>query len=122
LSSLPPECERLVEALDRATAWLAGLDRHDAGQVEHALAERLDAIEALTQWIAAEQQASRPVNPRLAAHLTKDLEAGAEILLRLALDREVTRADILDLNRELQMLRGLTGAPPTRLFTIDCLG
>jgi len=60
----------LVEALDRATSWLAGLDRHDAGQVEHALAERLDAIEALTQWIAAEQQASRPVNPRLAMGLS----------------------------------------------------
>jgi hypothetical protein len=79
-------------------------------------------MEALTQWIAAEQRASRPVSPQLASHLAKDLETGAGILVRLALDRESARMDLVALGRQVQMLRGLVAPPPAKPATIDYQG
>ena len=111
-----------MQALDQATARLAGLNRHDAGEVEQALAARLRAIEALTQWIAAEQQASQPVSSLVASHLMKNLATGAEILLRMVLDREATRTHLMLLGRKMQMLRGLARSHPAKPSTIDCQG
>jgi hypothetical protein len=122
VNPLAPECHELLRALDRATARLAGISRHIAGEVEHALAERLHAIEALTEWIRAEQQASHPVSPEVVDHLTRNIETGARILVRLALDRDATRIDLMALSHELQMLRGLSGPTTAKPTTIDCQG
>jgi hypothetical protein len=120
--NLSPECQRLLESLERSTARLAGLHPRDVEEVERALAERSCAIEALAGWVAAERRASRPVIPELASHLTRDLETGAEILLQLALDREATRTDLLGLSRELQTLRGLSSPTPAKPNAVDYQG
>lgn len=91
-------------------------------QVQGALAERARAIDAIHDWIAAEQQALRPVRPEIVGELTRDLDTGAGILVRLALDRDATRLDLMALNRALQMLRGLGDPFPSRPTAIDCRG
>ncbi len=87
--------------------------------MQQAVEERARAIEAVGGWIAAELEASRPVSPQLAIHLTRDLELGAGILVRMAIDRETTRLDLAKLGRELQILRGLNNSSPTKSRTID---
>jgi hypothetical protein len=119
---LTPECQQLLQSLETATAGLAGLDRDDMDQVQRALTERGLAIDAIQGWIASEQQALRPVTPETAEHLTRDLETGAEFLVRLALDRDATRIDLMALDRDLQVLRGLGGASPAGPTVIDCRG
>ena len=120
--TLPPECQQLLQSLEKATSRLAGLNGDDVEQFDGALAERTRAIDAVKDWIAAEQQALRPVEPELAGHLTRHLEAGADILVRLALDRDRARMDLTALDQGLQMLRGLRGASPTQPTAIDCRG
>ena len=119
---MPPECHQLLQSLETATAGLAGLDRDDMDQVQRALAERGLAIDAIQGWIASEQQALRPVSPKITEHLTRDLETGAEFLVRLALDRDATRIDLMTLDRDLQVLRGLGGASPAGPSVIDYRG
>jgi hypothetical protein len=119
---LTPECQELLGSLENATARLASLDRTDMDQVQAALAERARAIDAVQGWIAAEQQALRPVSPELGGHLTRDFEAGAAILVRLALDRDAARLDLMALNRAQLMLRGLGGPAPVGPTAIDCRG
>jgi len=119
---LPPECQQLLRSLEKATGQLASLDRNDMDQVQHGLEERARAIDALQGWIAAEQRASRPVSPEIAGQLTRDLEAGAGILVRLALDRDATRLDLMAVNRAQQVLRGLGSPSPARPTAIDCRG
>ena len=119
---MPPECHQLLQSLETATAGLARLERDDMDQVQRALAERGRAIDAIQDWIAAEQQALRPVSPEMAEHLARDLETGAGFLVRLALDRDAKRIDLMALDRDLQVLRGLGGASPAGPSVIDCRG
>ena len=119
---MPPECHQLLQSLETATAGLAGLDRDDMDHVQRALVERARAIDAVQDWITAEQRALRPVSPEMAEHLTRELEAGAGILVRLALDRDAIRLDLMALNRGLQLLRGLGGPSPARPNAIDYRG
>lgn len=119
---MPPECQQLLRSLEKATARLAGLDRNDMDQVQGALEERGRAIDAVQCWIAAEQQALRPVSPEMAGQLTRDLETGAGVLVRLALDRDATRLDLIALNRAQQVLRGLGEPSPSRPSAIDYRG
>jgi hypothetical protein len=111
-----------LRSLEKTTATLASLDPNDMDQVQGALAERGRAIEAVQGWIAAERQALRPVSPEMADHLTRDLEVGAGILVRLALERDATRLDLMAVNRAQQMLRGLGGPAPVGPTAIDCRG
>jgi hypothetical protein len=119
---LPANCQQLLRSLEQATARLASLDRNDTDQVQGALAERGRAIDAVQGWIAAERLALRPVRPEIAGQLTRDLEAGAGILVRLALDRDATRLDLMTLNRAQQVLRGPGDGSPSRPTAIDCRG
>lgn len=119
---MKPECQQLLRSLERATAELADLRPQDAAEVQQAFEERDRAIEALAGWIAAEHKASRPVSPELANHLTRDLELGAGILVRMAIGREATRLDLAKLGRELQMLRSLSNPSHIKRNTIDCQG
>jgi len=84
--------------------------------------ERECAIAAMAGWIAAEREAARPVNPELANHLTRDLELGAGILVRMAIDRQATRLDLAKLAGELQMLRGLNNSSSAKPSAIDYQG
>ena len=120
--SLSPECHELLQSLEHATARLARQDREDPRQLDRALCERKRALDAVTAWIAAEQRASRPVSTELASHLARDLESGAEILVRLALAREATRVELMSLGRELQMLQSLNTSAPLKPTAIDCQG
>jgi len=119
---LPPECHQLLQSLETATAGLAVLDREDMDHVQRALVERARAINAVQDWITAEQRALRPVSPELVGRLTRDLETGAEFLVRLALDRDAIRLDLMALNRGLQLLRCLGGPSPARPNAIDYRG
>jgi hypothetical protein len=111
-----------LRSLDQATARLADLHPRDAAELQQALRDRQCAIADIADWIAAERQASRPVSPELANHLTRDLETGAGILVRLTLDREATRLDLANLGQELQILRGLNNSSTTKPNTIDYQG
>ena len=91
-------------------------------QVQDGLEDRARAIDAVRSWITAERQSSRPVSPELAVQLTRDLEAGAGILVRLALDRDATRLELMALNRPQQVLRGLGDRSPSKPTAIDCRG
>ena len=119
---MAPECQALLQSLERATARVATLAPGDFDQIEQNLALRSRAIEALADWIAAEQLASRPVDPELLSHLTKDLESGAASLVQIVLHREAIRADLLSLGRELQVLHGLSFAALRKPSLIDCQG
>jgi hypothetical protein len=120
--NLPAECHALLQSLADTTARLAALDGANAMQVERALTERARAIEAIASWMAAERRASRPVSPELAEPLAHDLESGAQILVRLAMDRDSTRLGLTRLSRELQMLRGLSVPATSRPPSIDYEG
>jgi hypothetical protein len=111
-----------LRSLERATSRLADLHPRDAAEVRQAVAERESAIAAITGWIAAEHAASRPVSPELAKDLTRDLERGAAILLRLAIDREAARLELAKLGRELQILRRLNNSSAKKPNTIDYQG
>jgi len=115
-----------VGSLERATARLANLPSRDAVEAQQAaqqaIEERERAIEAIAGWIAAERQASRPVSPELAHHLTRDLEMGAGILVRVAVDREAARIGLAKLGRESQILRRLNNSGNTKTNTIDYQG
>jgi hypothetical protein len=119
---LTPECHQLLRSLERATTRLADLHPQDVAEAQQAFEDRARAIEAIAGWIAAEHQASRPVSPELADPLTRDLELGAGILVRLAIDREATRLGLAKLGRELQILRGLNNSSTTKPSTIDYEG
>jgi hypothetical protein len=110
-----------LESLDRATTRLGIVDRCDVEQVDSALSGRAHAIDAITAWVAAEHRSSRLVNPEVAGRLTKDLETGADFVLRLALDRETGRLDLVRLGRQLHMLRSLA-EPNRKPNALDCLG
>jgi hypothetical protein len=120
--TLTPEARQHLEALEEATSRLAGLNRDCAEQVGQALEERARAVDAIAGWIAGEQQASRPVSPELASRLARDLERGADIVVRLTLDREAARLALAEVARGLQLLRGLRPVSPVRTNTIDCQG
>jgi hypothetical protein len=111
-----------VRSLERATAGLADLRPRDEAEIQQAFEERDRAIEALAGWIASEDKASRPVSPELANHLTRDLELGAGILVRMAIGREATRLDLAKLGRQMQIMRGLHTSSKTRPSTIDYQG
>lgn len=91
-------------------------------QVQRVLEERTRAIDAVQRWIGAEQQNSRPVSAEIAGQLTRDLETGAAILVRLALDRDATRLDLMALNRAQQVLRSLGDPSRARPAAIDYRG
>lgn len=120
--TLPPECREPLEALEQATARLAGLFRDPTGQADRALRERARAAAALARWIEGEQKASRPLSQELAARLARDLERAADIQVRLALDRDAARLALAEVTRGLQILRGLKRSVPQKLNTIDCRG
>jgi len=111
-----------LQCLDQATARLAGLAHDDWDQLKQALIGRSRAIDAIIGWIAAEQKASRPVNPELAGHLARDIENGAAFLVRMALNCENTQADLLCLGRELQILHSLSFTAARKPPVIDCQG
>ena len=119
---MPPECQQLLRSLEKATVRLASLDRDDMDQVPAALADRARAIDALQRWIAAEQQNSRTVSAEITGQLTRDMEAGAGILVRLALDRDAIRVDLMALNRAQQVLRSLGDPSRARPAAIDYRG
>jgi hypothetical protein len=119
---LTPECQQLYRSLERATSRLADLRLRGAAEVQQAVGERERAIAAMAGWIAAERQALRPVSPELVNQLTRDLELGAGILVRMAVDRETTRLNLAKLGRELQMLRGLNNSSTAKPCTIDYQG
>lgn len=119
---MPPEFKQLVRSLERATARLGDLYPRDAEQIRHALAERALAIQAISGWIATAGEALRPHRLELANQLARDLERGAEILLRLALDREATRLDLANLGRERQLLQSLSISTFRKPNTIDQQG
>lgn len=119
---MTPECQQLLQSLERATSRLADLNPRDADDVQRASEERERAIEAVAGWIAAEHEASRPVSPDLSTHLTRDLELGAGILVRMAIDREVTRLDLAKLGQDMQLLRSLNNSSTCKPSTIDCQG
>lgn len=111
-----------MRSLERSTAGLADLRPRDKAEIQQAFEERDRAIEAIAGWIAAEHKASRPASPELANHLTRDLELGAGIMVRMAIGREATRLDLAKLGRKLQMLRGLSNSSQIKRNTIDCQG
>jgi hypothetical protein len=111
-----------LQSLERTTSRLADLLPREAAEVQRAVAERERAIAAIAGWIAAEREASRPVSPELVNHLNRNLELGAGILVRMAIDREATRLDLAKLGRELQMLRGLNNSSKKNTSTIDLQG
>ncbi len=117
-----PERQHLLRSLDQATARLASLHPGNVEQVQQALAERSLAIDAISAWIAAAGEALRPDSLELANHLVGDLERGAEILVRLALDREATRLDLARLDRERHLLQRLSGPGDTKPCMIDQQG
>jgi len=119
---LTPECQQLVQSLERATARLADLPARDAVEAPQAFEERRQAIAAIAGWIAAEREASRPISPELAGHLIGDLDKGTGILVRMAISREAARLDLAKLVRELQVLRGLKNSSAPKTSTIDCQG
>jgi len=119
---LPPECRQRLEALEQATARLAAVNRHHRERTERALRERARAVAAMAGWIAAEQRASRPLSPELASRLANELERGADILVRLSLDREATRLALAEVARGLHLLRGLHNGTPPKPNLIDCQG
>jgi len=111
-----------LRSLERATAELADLRPRDKAGIQQAFEERDRAIEAIAGWVAAEHKASRPVSPELANHLTRDLELGAGIMVRLAIGREATRLDLAKLGQKLQMLRSLSNSSQIKRNTINCQG
>jgi hypothetical protein len=111
-----------LRSLEQATARLADLHPGDAEPVQRALAERSLAIDAISCRIAVAGEALRPDGLELANQLLRDLETGAEILLRLALDREVTRLDLANLGRERQLLQSLSSSTFRKPNTIDQQG
>ncbi|MBZ5591357.1 MAG: hypothetical protein LAP39_03910 [Acidobacteriia bacterium] len=120
--TLPPECRQRLEALEGATARLAGLNRDCTEQVERALEERARAVDAMVGWIAAEQTVAHPLSQELANRLASDLERGADILIRLSLDRDAARLALAEVDRGLQMLRELKRSAPAKPSMIDCQG
>lgn len=120
--TLSPECRKRLEALERATARLAGVNRERAEQVEQALEERAQAVDAVVGWIAGEQQAARPVHTEMAGRLASDLERGADVMVRLSLDRDAARLALAEVNRGLQTLRGLKPSALAKPNIIDCRG
>ena len=119
---MTPECQQLLEALECATSRLADPGARDAAEVQEGFEKRGRAIEDIAAWIAAEREASRPISPELGNHLIRNLDAGNEILVRMAIEREATRLDLARLGREQQMLRGLNNSSITKPNTIDYQG
>ena len=103
------EVQELVQSLTHTTGQLARLGSGDVRELEQALVERARAVDAIGRWIATEQAAGRTVSREVACQLTQDLEKGTQVLLGLALAREVMRSDRMALDRELQVLRGVQG-------------
>jgi len=120
--NLPPECLQRLEDLEQATVRLAGVNRVHREEFGRALQARARAVEALALWIAGEPRASRPISTELTVRMTKDLERGADILVRLSLDREAARLGLAEVARGLQMLRGLQPCAPAKPNIIDCQG
>jgi hypothetical protein len=101
---------------------MARIEREDPSEIGAALAERSRAIEAIRRWIAAEIGSARPVSPEVMARLTSDLETGKQVLLRRVMAREITRADLLRVGRELQMLRHLRDSSARQPVSLNCCG
>ena len=120
--TLSPEGRQHLEALEEATSRLAGLHRDRAEQVGQALDERARAVAAITGWIAGERRAARPLDGELESRLAHDLERGADVLVRLSLDREAARLALAEVARGLQLLRGLKPVSPVKSNIIDCQG
>jgi len=121
--TLPDDCRNLLEALEQVTARITACNRELRDELTAAISERARAIEALSLWIVANPAISQTVRAELASRLTRDLDRGSEILVRLSLDRDAARLGLAEVARGLHMLRGLDGATsqPTRQPTrIDC--
>ena len=119
---MPPQCQQLLQSLEQATARLAGQHPGNVEQIRQALEERSLAIDAISGWIAAAGEALRPHSLELANHLVRDLEKGAEVQVRLALDREAVRLDLANLGRERHLLQRLGSSGDRKPYTIDQQG
>jgi hypothetical protein len=119
---LSPECRQLVQALERATARLACVDPERAGPLQQALAERARAVDAVARWVAEQREVSRPISRELAERLARDLQAGTDVLVRLALARDAARLDLMRAGQQLRMLRALRKSPSSIPGAIDCQG
>ena len=114
--------QELIQSLSHTTASLARVERGEPREVEKALMERARAIEAIRHWLAREQPAAPPPSEELAGQLSRELENGRQILLRLTLAREVMRSDHLALDREVQTLRGIQRLFINRSGSLSCRG
>ena len=121
-TSLPSECEDLLDSLKQATARLAGLDPSDSGEIADALSIRSRALDGLMVWLGGWVPPSQPAVQELAARLNQSLETGAGTLVRLTLAREATRVSLAGLNRDLHVLRSLVNVRSPRSLEVDCQG
>ena len=119
---LSPELQELVQSLSHTTALLARVEHGEPREVERALAERARAIEAIRRWIAAAQEAALTISGKLEGQLSRELENGRQVLLRLTVAREVARSNRMALDRELQVLHGLQGLCAKRPASLSCRG
>lgn len=121
-TSLPSECEALLDSLKQATARLAGLDPTDSGAIAHALSLRSRTLDGMMVWLGGWVPPSQLAVQELAVRLHQSLEGGAQTLLRLTLAREANRVSLAGLNRELQILRSLGNTPFPKSVEVDCQG
>lgn len=116
------EIQELVQSLSHTTARLSRVERESPQEIARALQERAHAIAAIANWIAATEDAAQAIGPDLGAELGQNLENGRQMLLRLALVRELTRADRMAVHRELQVLHGILDLCVKRRGSLNCCG
>jgi hypothetical protein len=122
MKDMAPEFQELLQSLTHTTARLARLQREGCQELERGLVERSRAIEALQRHIAEQPEASASASAELASQLTREMDSGTQVLLRLALAREVLRSDRMVLDRQLQVLRGIQSSPLAARNSISCRG
>ena len=113
------EIQELLQSLTHTTARLERVEPHE---LDRALTERGRAIDAIRRWIADEVAAARPVSADLAGQIAEDIDKGHQVMLRLALAREMMRSGRMAIDRELQVLHGIQGPGARGPASFSCRG
>jgi len=119
---MTPELQELLQSLTHTTARLASAQGEEPNQIKRALAERGRAIQAIQRQMQQHPPASQSGAAQLAAQLQRELDQGTQILLRLAVGREVMRNQRMTLDRQLQVLHGLRASRGTAAVVLSCRG
>ncbi len=115
------EIQELLQSLTHTTSRLAR-EQGQRANFERALGERMRAIAAIREWIGQEPSAARLMGKELTRELQRNLDQGTQILLRLAMAREVMRNDRMAIDRQIQLLQGMRGLGGATRKSLSCRG